>query len=51
MTPAGPSTETIQQIGAYGFTSSLTVTGADESRRSFRSVESTTYHGDRPEAG
>ncbi len=37
MTPAGPSTETIQQIGAYGFTSSLTVSGADESRRSFRS--------------
>jgi tight adherence protein C len=34
--PGGPSTETIEQIGAYGFAGSLPTSGADEPRRSFR---------------
>jgi tight adherence protein C len=35
-TPAGPSTETIQQIGAYGFAGSVPVAGDDAPRRSLR---------------
>ncbi len=34
--PSGPSTETIEQIGAYGFAGSLPVSGTGEPRRSLR---------------
>lgn len=36
-TPAGPSTETIEQIGAYGFAGSLPSSAASEPRKSLRS--------------
>ncbi len=36
-TPAGPSTETIEQIGAYGFAGSLPTSAASEPRKSLRS--------------
>ena len=35
--PAGPSTETIEQIGAYGFAGSLPTSAAGEPRKSLRS--------------
>jgi tight adherence protein C len=36
-TPAGPSTETIEQIGAYGFAGTLPAGGTAEPRKSLRS--------------
>lgn len=34
--PSGPSTETIEQIGAYGFAGSLPSSGAAEPKKSLR---------------